>query len=114
MSIKQLAQAVITNYDAGMSGGDDKQFQALIDLGDQAAGIVKLTEDVETLWRRLEIATTALCDLHKGYPPGELAAENGKGIKPLLRELVTELRRRGSCDEGAWDTEFTTGIPVKL
>ncbi|ABM96876.1 hypothetical protein [Methylibium petroleiphilum] len=55
MSIKALALAIEQNYAAGMSGGDDTQFQALIDLGDQAAEIIKMEDELvanrETLRR---------------------------------------------------------------
>lgn len=55
MTIKTLALAVQQNYAAGMSGADDAQFQALVDLGDQAHEIIRMEDELaanrETLRR---------------------------------------------------------------
>jgi hypothetical protein len=61
----------------------------------------------------LTAATTALRDLYAGYPEGEVAAPSGKGVKALLRDLVTYLRENGVDDEGAWDCDATEGIEVR-
>lgn len=61
----------------------------------------------------LAIATTAIRDLHKGYPEKEIAAPSGTGVEALLRELVTYLRENGVDDEGGWGCDATEGIEVK-
>lgn len=60
----------------------------------------------------LAIATTALRDLHMGYPPKEIAAATGQGLEVLLTDLVTHLRGQGIDDEGGWDCDATNGIAV--
>lgn len=61
---------------------------------------------------QLALATTALVDLHKGYPHKEIAAQEGLGLTTLITELVGAQRSRGYDDEGAWDMEGTFHIPV--
>jgi hypothetical protein len=58
-------------------------------------------------------ATTALRDLHIGYPQREIAAfGGGTGLDVLLREMVAELRGRGIDDEGGLTCAVTEDIPV--
>lgn len=60
----------------------------------------------------LALATTALRDLHMGYPPKEIAALNGQGLAELLKDCVTFLRGQGIYDEGGWDCAETEHIQV--
>jgi hypothetical protein len=61
----------------------------------------------------LATATTALRDLHMGWPHFESAALNGEmGLDPLVHSLVAELRGRGVDDEGGWNCAVTEGIAV--
>lgn len=61
---------------------------------------------------QLALATTALVDLHNGYPHKEIAAAQGLGLTTLITELVDAQRSSGYDDEGAWDIEGTRHIPV--
>lgn len=60
----------------------------------------------------LATATTAIFDLHNGYPESELASSQGTGFDALATELVATLRGRGIDDEGAWTVPATEGISV--
>lgn len=61
----------------------------------------------------LAFATTALRDIHMGYPDKEIVAPSGMGLKTLLRDLVSYLRENGVDDEGGWDCDATEGIEAK-
>lgn len=61
----------------------------------------------------LAFATTALRDIHTGYPDKEIVAPSGMGLKTLLCDLVGYLRENGVDDEGGWECDATEGIEAK-
>lgn len=61
----------------------------------------------------LAFATTALRNIHMGYPDKEIMAPSGMGLKTLLCDLVGYLRENRVDDEGGWECDATEGIEAK-
>lgn len=82
----------------------------------QARVAVAAINRLASVWKEerelLAFATSGLRDTHMGFPEREIAAPDGDGLRGLLRACVSHLRSTGWDDEGGWDCEHTSDIPV--
>ena len=74
MTITARAKRVIDNYEKGMSGGDDEQFDALIELGNVAHDIVDLENERDKLRSILQSLSDESWLDESGTETPELAA----------------------------------------
>jgi hypothetical protein len=102
--MKQLAQEIIDLYAQGLSGMDMPLLQRLIDLGDQAAEIISMCDQID----RMQSALVAAESFISGFEDDEMQ----EGIDELLAMLRAEmplsalppgtriLSIHGECDDG--------------